>query len=55
MFPIERSTGKKLPRGGTAILLKTLGVKKFSKKMKIYLDKSLFCDTIVFVDKCAPI
>jgi len=37
------------------VLLKTIGVKKFSKKVKIALDKSLFSDTIVFVDKCVPV
>jgi hypothetical protein len=37
------------------ILLKTIGVKKFSKKVKIALDKSLFFDTLIFVDKCVPV
>ncbi len=37
------------------ILCKTMGVKKFSKRVKIALDKSLFSDTLIFVDKCVSV
>jgi hypothetical protein len=36
------------------ILLKTLGVKKILKKVKIALDKFLICDTLIFIDECVP-
>jgi hypothetical protein len=29
-------------------------VKKSLQKVKIFLDKILFCDTLVLVEKCAP-
>src|SRR5689334_2553465 len=36
------------------MLLKAKAVKNFSKDVKISLDNSLWCDTIVFVDNCVP-
>ena len=37
------------------MLLKTKGVKKKKKNLKISLDKNLKCGTLSLVEKCAPI
>jgi hypothetical protein len=29
-------------------------LKKISKKVKNFLDKILFCDRVMFIEKCAP-